>query len=86
MRLVLILVLLAGALWRAVADWQATIGQGYAYRFASIETVLAGIWPGVGEQGLWEPVGASIGWLPLTPILLGLAAVLWITRRRNRGR
>lgn len=90
MRLVLIFLLLAGALWRAVVDWQATIAQGYAYRFASIETVLAETWPGlmsaVEPPGWWEQIGATLGSLPLSLVLAGIAALLWLTRRRNRGR
>lgn len=94
MRLVLSLVLLAAALWRAVIDWQATIGEGYAYRFASIEAVLAETWPdrwrglvdAAEARGFWEPVGATLAGLPLAPVLAGITALLWLTRRRNRGR
>ncbi len=94
MRLVLILLLLAAALWRAVVDWQATIGQGYAYRFASIEAVLAETWPerwsgllaALQARSLWEPVGATLAGLPLAPVLAGIAVLLWLTRRPNRGR
>ena len=90
MRRILILFLLAGALWRAVVDWQATIGQGNAYRFASIEAVLAEHWPGLEAgaeaRGWWEPVVSTLGSLPLTLVLAGIAAALWLTRRRNRGR
>ncbi len=44
-RRLLVLLLAAAALWRAVLDWQATIGAGYAYRLASIDQVLAATWP-----------------------------------------
>ena len=36
MRAVLAVVFLAAALWRAGVDWQATIGQGYAYRLGRV--------------------------------------------------
>lgn len=91
MRLVLILLLLAGALWRAALDWGATIGEGYAYRLTSIDGALANTWPdrwaGIVEaakaNGLWDPVGATLTAIPLALVLAALAFLLWITRRRR---
>ena len=83
------------ALWRAVLDWQATIGQGYAYRFGTFDTLLSGLWPepygrfvaGLGQSRLpwaWDPVGALVLSMPVAPVLAALAAGLWITRERQR--
>lgn len=91
MRLVLILLLLAAALWRAALDWGATIGEGYAYRLTSIDGALANTWPdrwaGIVEaakaNGLWDPVGATLTAIPLALVLAALAFLLWITRRRR---
>lgn len=91
MRLVLILLLLAAALWRAALDWGATIGEGYAYRLTSIDGALANTWPdrwaGIVEaakaNGLWDPVGATLTAMPLALVLAALAFLLWITRRRR---
>lgn len=91
MRLVLIVLLLGAALWRAVLDWRATIGEGYAYRLTSIDAALAEAWPQRWEaftawaeaRGLWDPVGATLAALPLALVLAGLAALLWVTRRRR---
>jgi len=96
MRVVLAAVFLAAGLWRAWIDWQATIGAGYAYRLASVQTVLEATWPettpefvaGWEARGLlWEPVGTTLMALPLALVLLVVATVLWVTRRRTaRGR
>ena len=93
MRLALVLLLLAAAVWRAALDWRATIGEGYAYRLTSIDAALAGGWPeGWGRiteaakaNGLWDPVGAALTSVPLALVPAILAGLVWITRRR-RGR
>ena len=53
-RIILIILLLALGLWQAGADWQATIGEGYAYRFTNIGEALSEIWPdrfGAEDEG-----------------------------------
>jgi hypothetical protein len=95
MRALLVLLLLLAALAIAWADWQATIGEGFAFRPSSIEAALARIAPGAAEtlfgawRGtqlpyLWEPVGATFAALPAALVLAGLALLLWVTRRRRR--
>lgn len=96
MRVLLAAVFLAAGLWRAWVDWQATIGEGYAFRMSSIGRVLEATWPdryaafvaGWQARGLlWDPVGATLMALPLALVLLVIAVVLWITRpRASRGR
>ena len=45
MRAILAVLLLAAAFWRAGVDWQATIGQGYAFRLGTIGSLIAEHWP-----------------------------------------
>ena len=93
MRALLVAVLIGLALWRAAVDWQATIGQGYAYRLTPIgqtledmapETYAAviGAWKATGVPYLWDPIGATLMALPLALVIAALAALLWFTRRR----
>lgn len=91
MRRLIAAILLGGALWQAAVDWQATIGQGYAYRLTPIGQVLAKAAPQAYERLvgawkasplLWDPVGATLMALPLALTLAALAALLWLTRRR----
>ncbi len=95
MRGVLVGILALGALWRAWIDWRATIGQGFAYRLTSIETALTDGFPDATARAidalqgtripyLWDPIGRVILSLPLALVLAGLAALIWITRRRAR--
>jgi hypothetical protein len=95
MRVLLAAVFLVAGLWRAWIDWQATIGEGYAFRMSSIGTVLEATWPeryaafteGWQARGLlWDPVGATLMALPLALMLLVVAALLWVTRRRTSRR
>jgi hypothetical protein len=91
MRLILVLLLLAAAFWRAALDWRATIGEGFALRLTSIGGALANTWPerwgGIVEaaraNGLWDPVGATVTALPLALVLAALALLVWITRPRR---
>lgn len=84
---------LALALWRAAVDWQATLGQGYAYRFGSLGGLVDDRWPGAtgrlagtvqawGPGWAWDPVGAFVLSLPLAPLLATIAAAFWFTRAR----
>lgn len=86
MRLILILLFAATALWVAVGDWQATIGEGNAYRLRSLGTGLAEVFPGNalldGIAG--NTFGAMVLQLPLALALGGIAGLLWITRSRRR--
>lgn len=93
MRGLIALLLLAAAIWRAVLDWRATIGQGHAYRTTPIGQVLADAAPGFYERLvagwqasplLWDPVGATVMALPLAPLLALVALIVWITRPRRR--
>lgn len=94
LRIVAVLLMLA-ALWRAWIDWQATIGEGYAYRLTPIQPALAEIAPGPAARlfdawrsttipYLWDPIGATVASLPAALVLAGLASLLWVTRRRRR--
>jgi hypothetical protein len=93
MRIAFILLLLAAALAQAWIDWQATIGEGYAYRLTSIRGALEAAWPERTAEviarieasrvsWLWDPLGAAVTAVPLALALAGLAALLWLTRRR----
>ncbi len=93
MRGLIAAILMAGALWQAGVDWQATIGQGYAYRLTPIGQVFANLAPetyawlvGAWKASplLWDPVGAVLMALPLALALAALAALVWFTRRRGR--
>lgn len=97
MRIALIGLLLAGALAQGWIDWQATIGEGYAYRLTPIGAALENMAPepthvllgAIRDSGvpwLWDPVVETIVSLPMALVLLLLAGLLWVTRRRNRGR
>ena len=98
MRAILAVVLALLALWRVIADWQGTIGAGYAFRLRSIDLVVSEQWP-LGYQQLveslqssgvpfaWDPVGAFVMALPLALIPALLAVILWVTRgRKGDGR
>lgn len=91
----IVALLLAAAIWRGWIDWERTIGAGYAYRFTSIGGALAEVWPASTARILaawqsseiryfWDPLGATLMALPLAPVLAGLAALLWLTRRKRR--
>jgi hypothetical protein len=97
MRLVLAAVLIGAALWRAAVDWQATIGQGYAYRFETVGGMIRDHWPegytrlvvGLKASGLpwaWDPIGAIVLWIPVAIVLAALGVGLVITRERARAR
>ena len=85
-RIILILILLAIGLWQAAADWQATIGEGYAYRFTSIGQALSETWP----DRIAVPEGAErslTDWLlsiPIAATLLVASGLLWLSRPRRR--
>ena len=96
MRTGLVVLLLAAAVWQGWVDWQATIGEGYAYRLTSIGTALQQASPeryaafvAAGESGAlawaWDPVGRTLMRLPLALVLLMIAGALWVTRRKSRG-
>ncbi len=95
MRSLVVLILLGLGIWQAVADWRATIGQGYAYRLTPLGQVWADAAPARYESMvsvlkssplplLWDPIGATLLGLPLALLSIGLAGVLWVTRRRRR--
>jgi hypothetical protein len=97
MRAIVTILLLGAALWRAGIDWQATIGQGYAYRFGTLGGLISAHWPknyaafvqGLERSGLpyaWNPVGAVLMSLPIALVLAAIAATLWVTRERGRSR
>ncbi|HVH03786.1 MAG TPA: hypothetical protein VM891_12730 [Amaricoccus sp.] len=98
MRLVLGAIMIAAALWRAGVDWQATIGQGYAYRFGTLGGLLQNHWPegytslavSLKQSGVpwaWDPIGAIVMSVPVALVLAALGAALIVTReRRARAR
>jgi hypothetical protein len=97
MRAVVTILLLAAALWRAGVDWQATIGEGYAYRFGTLGSLIARHWPDnyaqfvaslerSGVPYAWNPVGAVVMSLPVALVLAAIAAAVWVTRERGRAR
>jgi hypothetical protein len=97
MRAVLVVLLVAVALWRVVTDWYGTIGAGYAMRLRSIGAVISEHWPdgyaslaaslqASGVPFAWDPVGAFFMALPLALVPALLAALLWVTRERSRAR
>ncbi len=81
MRILIALILFGLAAWRAVIDWQNTIGEGAAYRLANIETVWAELSPITHEAWmprlqeaqtpiLWSPLGETLMTLPAALVLL----------------
>jgi hypothetical protein len=95
MRATVTILLLGVALWRAGLDWQATIGQGYAYRFGSFGSLISAHWPGnyaafveglqrSGVPYAWNPVGAILMSLPIALVLAAIGATVWVTRERGR--
>lgn len=97
MRVFLMVVFLAGALWRGWLDWQATLGAGYAFRFTSIGRALADGFPemfyavanalkGGPLQILWDPVATTLMAMPLALTLLVISGLLFVTRSRARAR
>lgn len=94
MRAFLALIILAAALWRAIIDWQATIGQGYAFRTASLGDVVGSRWPqdydrlveGLHRSGVpyaWDPAGAFVMSVPVALFLAAVAGMVWATRPRR---
>jgi hypothetical protein len=93
MRILLAALLMGAAFLLAIADWQATLGEGYAYRLRSIDQALAGVWPawharfveGWQVHGflLWDPVGAFLMALPLALVLAAFGMLVWVSRARR---
>jgi hypothetical protein len=97
MRAILAILLLAAAFWRAAIDWQATVAEGYAYRFSTVGSVISRHWPESyarlveslqrsGVPGAWDPVGAIVMSIPIALALAALAGGVWLTRARRRAR
>jgi hypothetical protein len=97
MRAIVTILFLGAALWRAGIDWQATIGQGYAYRLGSFGGLVSRHWPeqyaqlvrSLERSGVpyaWNPVGAVLMSLPVALVLAAVAAAVWVTRERGRAR
>ena len=97
MRTALAILFFLLACWRAVVDWMATIGEGYAYRFGTVGGVAGDRWPetvggfvaGLQASGpvwAWDPVGAFVLSLPVAPVLAAIGAGSWIARERPAGR
>ena len=98
MRAIVAIIFLAAALGRAVVDWQATIGQGYAYRFGTFGSVISRHWPesyaslvnSLQRSGVpyaWDPIGAAVMSLPVALVLAAIAGAVWVTREpRVRSR
>jgi hypothetical protein len=95
MRAILIILFTGVALWRAAADWHATIGQGYAYRPGTLGGLMSSHWPTTYARLVdnlqhgavpyaWDPVGAVVMSVPLALFFLSLAGWLWLGRPRAR--
>lgn len=95
MRIVLIALLIAAALWRAWADWQGTIAQGYAYKLTTIEQTMTRMWEGPftsfvqGWQAIripfiWDPLGMILMGLPVALLLAVIAGLVWLMGRKPR--
>ena len=95
MRVVLAVLLLGLGIWQAVADWNATIGLGYAYRLTPVGQVVADTapdfyarlmadWQGTRVPYLWNPIGRVLMALPMALVLIAPGALLVLTRRRKR--
>ena len=85
-RIILLLILLGLGLWQAGADWQATIGEGYAYRFTNIGEALSEIWPdrfGAEDEGPRSVTDWLLA-IPIAATLLVAAGLLWLSRPRRR--
>ena len=94
MRVILAVVFLAAAVWRAGVDWQATIGQGYAFRLGThrqpdLQALAGAIRQprrGLKQSGVpfaWDPVGAILMSMPLALVLAAIAGGVWLTRPRE---
>lgn len=91
MRRISCVIFLLLALWRGVIDWQATIGQGQAFRPASLERLWAAWSPAshgalieeLRASALWDPALATLLATPLLLVLLLLSAFFWLIRRRK---
>lgn len=66
------------ATWRAVIDWRATIGEGYAYRFGKLGDLVGGWWP----DGAGGTLAAVVLAVPVAPALAAAALAVWIGRTR----
>jgi hypothetical protein len=97
MRAVLVILLVAAAVWRTGVDWQATIGVGYAFRPGTIGGLISHYWPedyqnlvaslqSSGVPFAWNPVGAFFLSLPVAIILAAMALGVWLTRDRPAHR
>ena len=86
LRIILIILLLALGLWQAGADWQATIGEGYAYRFTNIGEALSETWPDRfdADDGAERSVTDWLLAIPIAGTLLVAAGLVWVSRPRRR--
>ncbi len=95
MRLLIAYVFFAAAAYRAWIDWQATMGEGNAYRMASVEALWQQTSPGSYETWypvlqsstipyLWDPVLMVFFGFPMALLLFVLGAFFWLIRRRKR--
>ncbi len=94
MRAALALLISGLAVWRLGIDWQATIGEGYAFRPSTLGQLFSARWPedyanlvdGLHQSGVpyaWDPVGAVIMSLPAALVLAAIAGLIWVTRPRR---
>jgi hypothetical protein len=91
MRVVVVAALALAALVRFAFDWQASIGRGASFSRAPIGRIVSGTWPEATAAFiadwqriplLWNPLGEIVLGLPLTVVLVVLAAALWLSRTR----
>ncbi|PZQ51607.1 MAG: hypothetical protein DI556_05470 [Rhodovulum sulfidophilum] len=95
MRAILAVILMGLGVWQAVADWNATIGLGYAYRLTPVGQVIADMapevyprlmaaWQGTRIPYLWDPIGRILMALPMALVLVVPGLLLWLGRKRKR--
>lgn len=94
MRLLLSLIFFLLSAWQTFTDWQATMSQGNAFRFSSVEeawiaasaTTHAEYLPMLQQSTipmLWDPILVNLMTFPAAIVLFVLSAIFWLLRKRK---
>ena len=94
MRLLLSLIFFSLSGWQTFTDWQATMGQGNAFRFSSVEEAWISLsaethaeYLPILQQStvpmLWDPVLINLITFPAAVVLFVLSALFWMVRKRK---